>query len=1506
MPRKKKRATPKGFGSGKKRSQQKEVVTPSNPVQNDKDSGYSTSQLSVLFGMCEGQIEGLEDGWKSIFVDETPLQNVDGSINFKNVRVEFRDGALWQPSITAFGTSAGSETGVNAEVENGFPVTRTINQQGVSEIIVRLGFRMVAYDNQNAAKRTNIHFRIYIQQGTGGFALVYDRSLHAKYSSAVEQQYSFGVDPNQTTHSVRVERVTPTSTSEKLQLQLSLNSIGTKISANLRYPGTAQLALRMDADQLSASSDFRAIVYGLKHIYLPNNASIAGDRGLNYSGTWDGTLTNGLGNACTCPAWCLYDLLQNEYYGLREYVLELNRYTFYAVSQWCNELVPDGRGGTERRFALNVHISGENEATKVLEDMLSVFRGISFWYEQGMSISADQRIDTVSWQFTQADVEDGLFTYNRSGLGSMHSRASVTWNDPDQFYREKTLIVEYPPAAAVYGRRTIDLNAFGCTSQSQARRYGLAWLVGNFIELESVSFKSVVGQSAVPGQKIAILDTHAANKRVGGVITKAISNQITVDSALDVTLPAFISVGREDGVEEYTITSVINSIDPSTGDIIPNVVLCDRTVTAEAGDSWIIGDAVVEPRYYRLISKRQTENPKVIEFLAIPYREDKYNVIDYDYELQIQPPTRQLYPRTVELPSAVLLSGVDQGTERSKRTAIASKQEESASLLVEWGAPTNPEYVRKFIVQISSTTEDYAKQETVDSLQREFTFDNVPNGTYQARVQVMDLLGNHSEWQSSNVYRMSASNMTPLLPDLTGSWEVLDSFNTGTRTVNILHNTTNNQYNVEIIANEDLTFAALGNGTDGVLNSNRLIEGIYASNLYVLEWVGNLDDSDYVDFIFASPTTGIVKYVNRFRNGVPELNLEIGPGMDSPPEPYTSLQLVAVSEIPSTGEKYLVFAHVFHCFHHYMAVIEDGTFAFKRWESYSHPAVIRGSRNHLLVDIIPVLHGAIATRALIFKSQVAGELVVVYEDNNEFFVLSLNSISGPNLANLEYGKGFVDEKYTWNFYMRAQETTGNYAGKVYVCQRYSDGFLQITPLTAGAIHTHWDYFGGINNFTKESQDFYVVFQNNNFSRSEIHVWRMDFKEVSRTYNYQLLDNQTTQWSNFKFLSSHIYGGALLGMFFRTDTDNGSGQYTCYRFYFPLLITSGYHERLNYGLFNENVEVPVFIWRDYYSTIINTFFFIPDPAGMKAVRTIEKVERLIANWVDESIYTLVRAYAPDAQRHEYLYFKNQAGDYFYLRFSAIAFDSYYLTKTNDFIKTKTWTDTGNVTLSQGERLTATNSTGAISITGPTTITSSVDCHYGDYVLVFQNNMDSGEYTGALVRFWIGDHSNGIQVSVYHQAGSNAVLDLEAGGVTQQYIIFRDWLKTRYSIKVSWTAGNLDLYINGDKYTTTAFTNVPTGQGAPYITRTDTAPWSADVRIVEWFYVAETDIPTYDNQFYLLDNKGYPYTNTDDYLTKIKRLPPYVEPTGYLSPNSPITKNNDNGERWIVRQGESFEE
>lgn len=107
------------------------------------DSAQSKTFISIMYGLGEGEIAGLADGYKSVYLDNTPLQNDDGEFNFAGVKVDFRAGTNDQEYIDGFPDVA-SETNVGVELKHGTPWVKSFNNLDLDALRVRIKWGGVA------------------------------------------------------------------------------------------------------------------------------------------------------------------------------------------------------------------------------------------------------------------------------------------------------------------------------------------------------------------------------------------------------------------------------------------------------------------------------------------------------------------------------------------------------------------------------------------------------------------------------------------------------------------------------------------------------------------------------------------------------------------------------------------------------------------------------------------------------------------------------------------------------------------------------------------------------------------------------------------------------------------------------------------------------------------------------------------------------------------------------------------------------------------------------------------------------------------------------------------------------------------------------------------------------------------------------------------------------------------------------------------------------------------
>ena len=344
-----------------------------------------------------------------------------------------------------------------------------------------------------------------------------------------------------------------------------LQSIESVINDNLNYPLAAYASMMFNAADFGNVPDRGYHAKGLL-IKVPTNYN-PGDETYNGSpatytrnitsgavGTdyvaWDGnfrgdtdvfdfTHPNHQKVYSNNPAWVLYDLITNNRYGCGEYIdtTDIDKYSLFKIARYCDELVPDGKGGSEPRFTANVWFTEQAEAMKVIQDMLSIFRGMMTW-SNGQILFEQNRVKNAIAAFNKSNVINGKFSYQSTRNRFRYNQVNVTWNDPESFYKKTVEIVEdYDNIIETRKIKKKDVVAFGCTSKAQAVRYGKWHLLTDQLETDVVSFSTgIEGSLLNSGDVITVADADRNNVRFGGR-TKASSTTtvINIDSAVDLS-----------------------------------------------------------------------------------------------------------------------------------------------------------------------------------------------------------------------------------------------------------------------------------------------------------------------------------------------------------------------------------------------------------------------------------------------------------------------------------------------------------------------------------------------------------------------------------------------------------------------------------------------------------------------------------------------------------------------------------------------------------------------------------------------------------------------------------------------------------------------------------------------------------------------------------------------------------------------------------------------------------
>ncbi|HEP1207057.1 TPA: host specificity protein J [Stenotrophomonas maltophilia] len=643
------------------------------PVETP-DSLHSISYAKVLDLISEGEIRGLVAGNQSIYLNEVPIQNSDGSFNFNGVRVETRSGTQDQEYIPGF-PSVENEIGVGVELRD-TPVVRAAFGQDLSAVRIRFGVPALQRQNTENGDTEGyaVEYAIDLSTDGGAFSTVLSNAFRGKTTTEYQRSHRIDLPPGNQWQA-RIRRLTPNANSSTVADTVNVISMTEIIDVKLRYPNCALAAIQIDGSQFQGKPTTAYRIWG-RIIRVPSNYDPIAR---TYSGVWDGTFKSAWTNN---PAWVFFDMVTNDRFGLGDRIpLDwVNKWRLYEIAQYCDQLVSDGMGGMEPRFTCSLYLQTRASAHKVLQDMASMFRGISFYAAGQIMASADMPKDPV-YTYSQANVVDGKFTYTGSGGKARHTVALVSWSDPDDFGRQKVEPVQLQEGIARYGVNQIEVTAFGCHSKSQAQRVGLHILYSENLETETVSF--AVGLDALncmPGDVIQVANAKRAGRRNSGRISAATASSLTLD-----VVPSSMQVGdvlRATLPSGKTQARTINGVNPETRVVTVSAPWSEVPV---AQSIWATESTDLVMEQFRVISIIE-EDGLTYRITGLTHRPDKFGAIDDGTRLE-PPPVSTVPPSVQPPPANVRMSShvvIDQGIATPVLTIEWDAAAKAIAYDVEW------------------------------------------------------------------------------------------------------------------------------------------------------------------------------------------------------------------------------------------------------------------------------------------------------------------------------------------------------------------------------------------------------------------------------------------------------------------------------------------------------------------------------------------------------------------------------------------------------------------------------------------------------------------------------------------------------------------------------------------------------------------------------------------------------------------------------------------------------
>ena len=707
------------------------------------DSLRSVAIAKMLIAVGEGEFEGTPTA-RDIYLDNTPLQDPQGNMNFPNVKWEWRTGAVDQTYIQGI-PSIENETTISTELRSGTPWVRAISNTQLSAVRVRFAWpALQSVDSSNNINGYRIEYQVELATDGGSYQQVLSEAVDGKTTSLYERTRRIDLPRATTGWLMRITRLTTNQNNNKIADTMQIAGFTEVIDAKIRYPNTALLYIEFSAEQFR-SIPAVTVETKLKKLQVPSNYDPASR---SYTGVWDGTFKQ----AWTDNAvWMTYDITTADRFGLGRRIKPwmVDKWELYRISQYCDQLVPDGKGGQEPRFICNLNLQSKADAWSLLRDISAIYRGMTYWAQGQVFTLADMpRATDFDFAYTRANVIDGKFTYSSASERTRYTRALISYDNPLNNYDTDVTAVTDQKLQRRYGDNPLEISAIGCTRESEAQRRGKWALLTNSKD-RAVTFKvGLDGRIPLPGYVIPIADELLAGRPVGGRISAVNGKVIKLDRDTQAKPGDRLILNLPDGKCEGRTVQLVSGRQIT--------VTVAYSVVPEPELVWALDADDLAIPLYRVVSVARPE-PGVFEISAVQYDPSKFDHIDTGARLEERPIS--VVPITVvPAPASVDITSnysVDQGLAISTMNISWPAVSGAVAYDVEWRKDSG----------------NWIKVQRTGSTSVDIT--GIYSGAYIARVRSVSAFEISSIWKSSNLTNLEGKvGLPPAVAFLTTTSEL--------------------------------------------------------------------------------------------------------------------------------------------------------------------------------------------------------------------------------------------------------------------------------------------------------------------------------------------------------------------------------------------------------------------------------------------------------------------------------------------------------------------------------------------------------------------------------------------------------------------------------------------------------------------------------------------------------------------------------------------------------------
>ena len=562
------------------------------------DSDVSNHFIQFLGAVAQGPIES--------FVPDLYKINDQSLDNFTDVTFEGKRGLIDQTATSAF-SELKTEYMVNLEMKTDeVPIVWTTPGNNFEELEIEILFPYGIYRIDTSRNRhlRKVIFQIEISEKDAESYTIFlqteffnNESIPLRYVYKTSQTYtgsnyiiSNTITINKgTQYDIRVRRfIFGGELTEIIPIESRLGTVREVVATAYQYPRLAYFSTSALATKnLSGSLTVSAVIEGaIVNVYDGSS--------------WNLEFSDN-------PAWVLWDIFtrpvisgdgsSGDPYTIERYegmtVARLDLVKFYELAQFCDDLVDDGKGGTEKRITFNGGFDTVTNPWQAANKVCEIARCQPYWNGSVLTLAID-KATSATQLFTVSNIRLDSFKRTFFPDSSLASEIEIHYRDASKDYIRVPTVV-FDPLLTNEGSR-VQLDLFGTTKESEAWRAGQYRLSQNRFLKSIIEFNADVDAIACVLGDVIRVQHDVPNWNIGGLVVSGTATSVTVNKDLVYSDQSGINhevlVRKQDGA--LNIIATVNdyeAIDAVTAGSKEFEVVGDHTLEFVTGDIIQVADS---------------------------------------------------------------------------------------------------------------------------------------------------------------------------------------------------------------------------------------------------------------------------------------------------------------------------------------------------------------------------------------------------------------------------------------------------------------------------------------------------------------------------------------------------------------------------------------------------------------------------------------------------------------------------------------------------------------------------------------------------------------------------------------------------------------------------------------------------------------------------------------------------------------------------------------------------